>query len=615
MSLSHISENQAQLLLLGAPPLISQEIKERQVAIPNFMRDMYSVEPFPLGHGTAMQELIFRGKLPAIERDFSKYRKLGDTTGCDPCAPPDCSRNWSPLGGYGIERKVFELMDRSFRSDDYCVKQIQTTQDFDKIIEFSVNTLFRQIDFHKEINIGYTALKLLAKKFVVDSGSPKANQVNPYAFPDVGPTVQLSTLNIRIFEVFYQYLRMALSTGDIIPAATVNGAPMFFSLMHPDDLSVLHLTDPHLRLDLRGSDLAANLLKYNFMTSIREMFIPVSNLYSSRYNRVDGQFVEVSPWLNDVPLEHGSYTSFNPEYVEAEYGSIILMGMQPFKIYTMPTATTVGAGTQFGAESTFFDDFKWFADRNNCDPTGRTGFFFTEATFGISQGYSQAIFEVLYRRLPNWTVYSHPPAPATVLAEPTITNVIPDQTGCPCPLVASYVVNPITEDTYFLSLHAPFDSSAGSITELDLTLANGAVVTATVENVNEDDTVYEVSYGVGITPPEACDILGVSCAELLNCYSRVNQCLYDLSAGDYVLRLQQPIFGAPADVLTVIYGSGALGTGTIGAIDNVTMTVTLSEVTGGEVGEKIVGVCVPTAVEASCPGCDVGPEVTPCVPE
>lgn len=611
MSLSHISENQAQLLLLGAPPLISQEIKERQVTIPNFMRDMYSVEPFPLGHGTSMQELLLRPKLPAIERDFSKYRKLGDTSGCNPCAPPDCTRNWSPLGGFGMERKVFELMDRSFRSDNYCVKQIQTTQDFDKIIEFSVNTLFRQIDFHKEVNIGQTALKLLAKKFVVDSSSPKANQVNPYQFPNSGTTV-LSTLNIRIFEVFYQYLRMALGTGDIIPAAMSNGAPMFFSLMHPDDLSLLYLTDPNLRADLRGSNLAENLLKYNFMSSIRDMFIPVSNLYGSRYNRVAGEMVEVSPWLNDVPLEHGSYTSFNPEYVEAEYGSIILMGMQPFKIYTQPTATTVGAGTQFGPESSFFDDFKWFADRNNEDPTGRTGFFFTEATFGISQGYSQAIFEIVYRRLPNWTVWSGAPAPATVNAEPTITNQIPAQVGCPCPLVSSYVVNPITEDTYFLTLHSPFDSSAGSITELTLTLANGATVVAAVENVNDDDTVYELSY-TG-TVPEACDIIGVACAELLNCYSRVSQCLYDLSAGDYVLRLQQPIFGAAADVLTVIYASGALGTGTISAIDNIAQTVTFSSVTGGAVGEKIVGVCVPTAVEASCPGCDVGPEVTPCEP-
>src|SRR5690606_79470 len=186
-----------------------------------------------------------------------------------------------------------------------------------------------------------TALKLLAKKFVVDSESPKANQINPYAFPNSG-TVQLSTLNIRIFEVFYQYLRMALGTGDIIPAATANGAPVFFSIMHPDDLSLLYLTDPNLRTDLRGSNLAENLLKYNFMSTIRDMFLPVANLYASRYNRVNGEMVEVSPWLNDVPLEHGSYTSFNPAYVEAEYGSILLMGMQPFKIYTMPTATTVG---------------------------------------------------------------------------------------------------------------------------------------------------------------------------------------------------------------------------------------------------------------------------------
>jgi len=612
MSLSHINENQAQLLLLGAPPLISQEIKERQVAVPNFMRDMYSVEPFPLGHGTSMQELLLRPKLPAIERDFSKYRKLGDTSGCNPCAPPDCTRNWSPIGGFGMERKVFELMDRSFRSDNYCVKQIQTTSDFEKIIEFSVNTLFRQIDFHKEVNIGQTALKLLAKKFVVDSESPKANQVNPYAFPNSGTTV-LSTLNIRIFEVFYQYLRMALGTGDIIPAAMANGAPMFFSIMHPDDLSMLYRTDPNLRADLRGSDLAENLLKYNFMSTIRDMFLPVANLYASRYNRVGGEMVEVSPWLNDVPLEHGSYTSFNPEYVEAEYGSILLMGMQPFKIYTMPTATTVGGGTQFGAESTFFDEFKWFADRNNEDPTGRTGFFFTEATFGISQGYSQAIFEIVYRRLPNWTVWSGAPAPETVNADPTITNAIEDQVGCPCPLVESYVVNPLTEDTYFLSLHAPFDSSAGSITELTLTLANGSTTVATVEGVNADDTVYEVSYAG--TVPEACDIIGVSCTELLNCYSRVNQCLYDLSAEGYLLRLQQPIFGEAASVLTVIYASGALGTGTVATIDNVALELTFSAVTGGAVGEKIVGVCVPTLVEASCPGCEEGPEVTPCVPE
>lgn len=94
---------------LAAPPAISSQILDLTVKHPSFMRDMYQVEQFDLGQGASLQQLIYRGSKPPIERDFSKWKKIGDLSGCNPCDVPNSTYNWTTFGGHGFDRKLLEL--------------------------------------------------------------------------------------------------------------------------------------------------------------------------------------------------------------------------------------------------------------------------------------------------------------------------------------------------------------------------------------------------------------------------------------------------------------------------------------------------------------------------
>jgi len=164
-------------------------------------------------------------------------------------------------------------------------------------------------------------------------------------------------------------------------------------------LSRLYRDDPQLRQDVRFSSEANNLLeKYNFMSTIRGMFIAAPVLYPRRFKIVEGEPVEVLPFVNNVPSEAGAYTDINGDYQDssvATHEEIILNGKYPFKIFYMPTESTLGQNTSFGPEWSFFNSWSWINPLTVQDPARRNGFFFTSATIGVSQQFSDGVYSIL----------------------------------------------------------------------------------------------------------------------------------------------------------------------------------------------------------------------------
>lgn len=607
MSLQPLTMEEVRACFIEAQPTISSEIKVREAQYPNFIRDMYKISPFPLGSGTSMQEITYRGALPAIERGFDNWRKLrNNASGCEVNEGPDCAYNTKKLGGGGFERKVMELMDREFVSDTFCIKNIQTTLDFKKTFELAVQNLYSQIAFFKEQNIGFNALTLLSKKILVDSGGVKINPENPYVFRTVG-TTRLSALNIYILNNIYERLR---KFPDIEPMMIQDGRPVFGLIASDELLGRLYRDDPQLRQDVRESSMADSLVtKYGFSHTIEGKYIPIPYLYPRRFNIVGGEPVEVLPWINGIPLEVGSYTSVNPLYEEATHEGVIITGMSPFEIYTMPTETSLGHGSEFGPEPTFFENWQWMNFKNDTDPYGRLGYFMTSGTIGISNQYSSGLFELLVERPRNnglATFYPEPICPPEPVA---CENEVADM-GCPSSKVASFSQNPISGN-YFVTLTTPY--LVDGETEVLLALSNGGYVTATIEDVDaEPATVIEVSFAGAV--PQPGDVLEVYVVDTLACSALVRE--YDnkgQSATDiYKLTLDKPIKAVTAnDVVHVTLGDGTvIETADIESVDipaneyvvNLDGTVIQDSHCG------IIGICVPTATDASCPGC--GDQVT-----
>lgn len=599
---------------LAAPPLISQQILDLTIKHPNWLRDLFEVEEWPRGNGTLMEQLVFRGALPQIERGFDLWKKLNNNTGCQVDCSPDCGYNWTQWGGHAFERKVTELMRREFRSPSYCISEIQTTAHFKEVFAKIVENLYAQVDFFKEMNIGMNFLTGLAKKYVVDSDGAKPNTQNPYVYRPIG-TARLSALNITLLEFFYEQMRRL---PDCVPYDVVNGSPVFSLIASHQLLSRLYRDDPNLRQDVRFSGMANDLLmKYNFMSTIRGMFIAAPVLYPRRFNVVNGVWMEVLPFVNGVPGEVGTYTGFNPGYEDATHEEVLLHGKFPFKIFYFPTETTLGQNSSFGPEYAWFNSWGWINPQTIQDPFRRVGYFATSASIGLSQQFSDGIFGVLVERPSKRTM-------AVFMAEPECPpepvdcdNSVPD-VSCPCPLIVSVTPNPTTPGNYFFTFTAPITATRGETIQLGLD--TGGYLTGTIAAVSADGLSAEVTFTS--TCPPCTHFVSLYCNDTLGCSSDViSACSCTVSDGEggYMpaisVVLKNPIKAEATDTVTIYFCTGLSATAVVQAVSLCTNTYALT-ISDQDIicldNNNIVTVCVPPETDATCPACGGGPVITYC---
>jgi hypothetical protein len=605
-----LTESNVQEAFLAAPPLVAETIYNLTVKQPRWVRDLPNYLEFPRGNGTQMYQLIARGQMPQIERGFDQWKKLGNNTGCNPCEGPDCAYNITPFGGMGLERKVMELMSRDFQSPSYCIKEIQTTAHFKQVFSQIVQNLYAQIDFFKEQNIAFNYLTSLAKKYVIDSSGARPNPGNPYQYPPKG-TATLSALNIEILSFFYEYM---MRIPDAVPYDVVNGAPVFAMECSSELLSRLYRDDPQLRQDVRFSGLSDALVtKYNFMGSIRGMFIPAPILYPRRFrwDSVAGQWLEVLPFENGIPMEVGSFTGFNPNYQDPSYATheeVLLHGKYPFSVYYMPTETTLGENTSFGPEFSFMNSWQWVNPLTNSDPARRVGYFFTSATIGLAPQFSEAIFGILVERAQVGLMFAQNPQPSCPVEPTDCDNVIPDPTVCPCPVITSSYVNPVNGNS-ILTLAVPLSPVPEAADTIQFGIDTGGYIVGTVVDSSEDGTSVEVTFPDG-TDLGVCDhFTTIFCDNTMGCSARVlSQC----ASGDNALKviLSNAIKAdANNDVVTVTYSDGTQedvdvsGTPNLSTLEWTLDGFAATFVPGSCSVPTIVSICVPTATDSSCPGC------------
>lgn len=598
-----LSEKQVTEGFFAAPPLIAQSIADLTITHPQWLVDLAPVSPFPLGNGTVMQHIIFRGEMPEIERGWDKWNALQNNQGCDPCFGPGCGYNWGALGGYGLERKETALMRRELRTPEYCVSQIQYTYQFEEVMAQIVKNLWRQVSFFKSYNINFNALTGLAKKFVVDSGGAKPNLSNPYVYPAVG-AVRLSNLNIELLTFFYEWLRLI---PDVVPYNVQDGRPQFAAMASDELLSRIYRDDPTLRQDVRFSGWANdNLTKYNFLTTLRGMFLPAPIQFPRRFNVIGGELVEVLPFLKGIPMEIGSFTGINPAWQAATHEEVLLHGRNPFHVFVGQQAETLGQNTSFGPEPTYLDWFKWVNPETVDDPFRRVGYFANAIQIGIHQQFSDGVFGIVVERPPRGLMFQQNPIPVCPVTPPDCGNEIAD-TGCPCPPVESIQEIPVTPGTYLIKLGAPQDMAPASTVQFQL--ASGGYLTGTIVAQSADDLWVTATFA-GQTVPDSCNaITQIFCVDTLACSTTVLSAS-TCAADSVTLVVSEPLKAVTAaDVITAYFCDG-----TTEDIEVVSVDLALNEwvVTNDDdtleavICERggIYALCVPTATDAACPSCD-----------
>lgn len=630
-----VSFDQVSQAFLASPPLIAQQMLDLTVKHPNFMADLWDREAWPTGNGTVMEQLVFRGEMPLIERGFESWARIANNQGCEPCEGPDCGYNWTQFGGHSFERKITELMKREFRTPTYCVAEIQTTAHFEEVFGKVIENMYRQVDFFKEMNIGVNILTMLAKKYVVDAGGAKPNFNNPYVYRNIG-TARLSTLNISMLEFFYEHLRRL---PDAIPYDVVDGQPLYSLVTSSQLLSRMYRDDPTLRQDVRFSGMANDLLlKYNFMSTIRGMFIAAPILYPRRFVIVDGEPVEVLPFVNGIPGEVGTYTGPSGAYEMATHEEVILHGKWPFKIWFQETLESLGGNTSFGPEPSFMENWLWINPLTENDPFRRNGFFATAIRMGVAQQFSNGIFGILVERPSISLMAMYTPNPECPVTPPECTNIVPD-TVCPCPRVLQIVQNLLDPTSPTVVFATPITGVAED--PIVFTYDNGGTVTGTIVEVSDDGLIAEVVFATGVVVDNCSAIIGVACDTTGYCSSKVDLAS-DCRSGstDAVkLVLDRPLRATtPGNDLLVYFGDCTTALVDIVSVDTAALEWVVRYAAGygptdnpdGSGGPPatnapltadilcdrggIIRVCVPTATVASCPDCEAA-TLIPCEDE
>lgn len=590
---------------IAARPLIAQEILDLSVKHPVWMQDVWKIAPWPEGEGSVFQQLVFRGDRPQIERGFGKWRKQGSAVGCEPQTPPDCAYNWTTFGGHSFDRKLVETMSRDFRTPEYCVKEIQTLANYKEVMAQIIQNIFAQTSYFKEFNIGQNFLTGIAKKFVIDSQGAKFNPNNPYVYRTVG-TNRLSTLNINMLEFFYEHMRR---TPTAMPYDVVDGNPVYALSASHQLLARLYRDDSNLRQDVRFSGAANdNLTKYNFMSTIRGMFLAVPTLYPRRFVVVSNELVEVFPFVSGLPGEVGSFTDLNPEYELATHEEVLIHGRDPFTVFVKSTVNSIGAGTDFGPEPTFMNDWIWTNPPTPTDPFRRVGFFATSAELGLSAQFSEGVFGIVVERPSTALMAMYTPNPECPVAPPTCTNIVADM-DCPCPVVLSVTPHPLTAGNYFVTFATPISGVAED--PIVFQLDNGATVTGELVTLGGDGLTAEVTFATALPENFAAAVVSVACSAQLFCFAKVVSVETCGLTSTTKLILENPLSITAPSAVTAFYGDGTSGSVTVSAIDNSTLTYTVSTGYLDCAKKGVISLCVPTANNASCPGCDVA-GLTPC---
>lgn len=615
---------------LAATPDIAQEIKDFSFRMPMWLADNWELKRWE-ATDNVMQQLIFRGSMPQVERGFNLWKQLASSAGCSPCVS-DCSYNWSKFGGHGFQRQMISLMERQFRTDNYCVNSIKTTLEYEQTFEKIIENIQYQVAFFKEYNIGFNFLTGIALKGMVDGSGLRFNTADPYVYRNVG-TATLSKLTTGITTKIYESLRRRQT---VTPFDIVNGRPVYAISASDELLDALYMQDPTARQDLRFSSAAdAVLNRYNFMSTIRGQWINAPIMYPRRFlNPVDngGAWIEVFPYVNNIPAEVGTFSDLNPAWESAPYEEVLFYGRSPFSLFYRDQITSIGSGTDFGPEPSFMNQWLWVNIQTDCDPFRREGYFATSIEMALSAQYSDGVYGFIFPRPPTTLISEYWPAPVCPPSDSECDNTVPAITTCPCPLVLSAVPNAFTAGLYTLTFATPIDAVVEDTIQIGI--ATGGYLTGEVVQITSDGLTLEIQFSATTVITDCNGFTAVFCDNTLGCSSTVLTAC-DCRAGetgDVKLVLANNIKAVTTGQLIV----GFMGDGTqveflltadadlvnntylveygpgYGPTDDPTgagMTALEADLVCDRNG--VVRVCVPPETDATCPECG-GAVLTAC---
>lgn len=596
-----------------AEPFIEREIRDRTYQMARYLVDFAPVKLFNDGIGYTQTKVRFYGDIGPQFDGMDGWRREQRSHPADNLreAHDACGYVWEEVG-HGYEELQWYLMKRDLRTPDICIEDIRTYWEYEQMQELIFKNL-AEITVNMREQVNRNAIISFSVKYVLTSNGLETNTLNPRELPNLGTVgegedtrVTVGKLNFRVLKRLYNAL-----VREAAPYAleSVNGRPVFGLMASDDVLDDLFLEDPQMRYTIDHSSQVDSIInRYNFIETVRNMFITIPDMYAPRY-KVDnaGNLTRVFPYERDVIIQSGTRPAPNPEYDNAPYELVTILTKDLFCLRTRKAITTAGGQTDFEAETGMFE-WKWHNPPRYCDPNRRVGYYYANGRIGIEPGDFTDIPAILVARRPASLDASFWPAPTCPPTQEECTNALPTQ-GCPTSKVAGCM--PDISNAHYLQFKLTKALSTAVNDDVIVKLNTGATIKATVLAKSTDNTLVKLDFGVDVEciPNFYLEVIDDATDYVGRCNSPVieDACL---STGYRALRVEHLLSNSLVAHTTTVTGSTVYLylstnewiTGEVMAIDKTAMIYSVNPTTT-LVDECIVKICVPTAVDSTCPSC------------
>ena len=378
---------------------IGEFMKDGQMKRPNAWRDLvpYGVyEPF---NGITQTTNIFRGTL-GEQSGLSAWRKVqqstraaaNDTGAVDACTYEPKTYDWN------LESMSYTGFRREWKSPSLCVRDFYTADKAKEQLAMVLKAGGAVVDdtritFQREVYMWFASLAgrcvVMTNGFAdfIDDSSVRFS-FDPFVGDADGDEVitfaktllpNISTLNWDYLDYCKQWL------SDMAPDGAVgsdSGQPVFMAMMDKNEFEQMVYNDAELREDFRYAKPQQLIDGFNMGFKVYRGIAIAHDPQQPRWalksiGASNAVLKRVNPRRYGDAIAIGHRPETNPDYLNAEFGTIIFYLKNVYTILVPRVLTSLGSGTSFDGGPAFNGEWAWINNKGpETNVLGDIGYFF-----------------------------------------------------------------------------------------------------------------------------------------------------------------------------------------------------------------------------------------------
>ena len=494
----------------------SDILRDGQLKRPNAWRDLAPYGTFEPFNGESQKSMIFRGTLGEQVGLDSWYKHEQSRRGIGTSQTAVDITTYTPKTyDWSMEALDFSGFSRSWKSPVFALRDFYTADKAKEQLAMILKagsqvTDDTRINFNREVYMWFASLaghcvvmtdgfsdfidsadtRFTFDPFVADTADSSGDQVIKFNASILG---RVSALNWSYLDYCKQWLTDMASNGAV---AQSSGQSVFMAMMDVAEFERFVYNDANLREDFRyanpqklidGFDMGMKV--YRGIALSHDGQQPRFDL--KRIEAADGATPAKAVLKRVAPRRHGRAGAIgfipetNPDYLNAEFGTITFYLKDVYEILVPKVMTSLGSGTSFGGGPNFNGEWTWINNKGHTENIlGDIGYFFARFEYHPKPGDNAAnAIVLLYRRCPGTIV--------TKCERDTNATVEIDE-----PVTVSSLVGVDDTDwneatSFLVTMPAPIEVGVGTqVTLTDATGGAGHVINGYISN-----TVAAPTYG------------------------------------------------------------------------------------------------------------------------